>query len=74
MHYFFSNSTKGKIICLTLVTPRADPARQTAQITLPGLTVTGRGVEAMRAAGVLTRHAIDTGTTCCVTKKEESLK
>lgn len=74
VYYFFSNSTKRKMICPTLVTPGADPARQTAQVTLSGLTVTGRGVEAMRAARVLTRHAIDTGTTCCVTKKEESLK
>lgn len=74
VHYVFSNSTKGKITCLTLVTPEADPARQTAQVTLPGLTVTGRGVEAMRAAGVLTRHAIEPGTTSCVTKKNASLK
>lgn len=68
---FFSNSTKRKIICLTLVTPWADPARQTAQVTLPGFTVTVRGVEAMRAAGVLTRHAIEPGTTCCVTKRRK---
>lgn len=59
------------MICPTLVTPGADPARQTAQVTLPGLTVTFRGVETMRAAGVLTRHAIEPGTTSCVTKRRK---
>lgn len=55
-------------ICLTLVTSQTDPARQTAQITLPRLPVTVRGIEAMRATRVFTHHAKESGTTSYVMK------
>lgn len=60
-------------IYLTLVTSRTDPARQTAQITLPRLPVTVRGIEAMRATRVFTHHAKESGTTSYVMKQENSL-